>query len=120
MRLAPPAATFNDFAAEEVRPASFGQVVIDLAVVAEDGRNQQRFAQHVLPIQRVTAGVAGEFEDHGAHDGHAVLVGLAGCVEKIGHQAAFEFGEVAHHVHRFLVEEPGDTIRTAAMQATMR
>lgn len=45
-----------------------------MAILRQNGRDQQRITQHILPIQVVTGGVVGKFQDHGPQHRHPRLV----------------------------------------------
>lgn len=118
--LAHPARPGHRAPGEEVGPGALRHVVRHLAVVGEDRRDQQVRAEHVLPFQMRAAGVVRELQEHRAHHRDALRVCGAGSLVQIGHEAQLQPGEQAQDVHGLLVEEPGDPVGGAAVQAAVR
>ena len=108
MPLAMPAGAFLRLAGQQVRPTAGRQVVVNRAVLGEDGSDEERVSEHVLAVQRVTRRIVWKFEHHGAHHGHAFAMGFEGCAPEIRHETALQFREQAEHVARFLVVRPGN------------
>lgn len=57
-------------------PCAFGQIELYPAVLVENRCHEDLAAKYVLFVQEGADGVVLEFEDHGAHDGEAVILGL--------------------------------------------
>ena len=105
-----PLAALHHLVVEDVGPPALWQIVVHVSLFGEDRSHQQALAQQILPVQIRAGDVLGEFQHHGPHHGNAGLVGLHGLGVQIGHQGALQLGELAHHVHRLLVEQPGHPV----------
>ena len=106
--------------ADQLRPAPGRQVVRDIAVFGEYRRHQERLAQHVLPVQERGGWIVWELQQHGPHHRHAVLPHIHGRPIEIGHEAALEVREISDDLDRIIVDQPGDAVRVAAVEAAVR
>ncbi len=114
-----PAPALARLAGEQVRPAAVRKVVLRAAVM-KHRRDQQAVAEHVLAVERATRRIVRELEQHRAQHGLARLAGLHRGSEQVRHEPALEVREMAQHVTRFLVVQPGYAIGRAAVQAAVR
>ena len=114
-----PVAAFDLAAIQQGRPRSVGQIILHFAVLAENRRNEQRIAQHVLAVEHIARRVIRELQHHRAHHRHAVFVRLHRLAVQIRHQAALELGELAADINTLLVKQPRHAVAGRAMQAAV-
>ena len=119
MNLRLPVAALDFAAIQQGRPRSVGQIILHLAVLAENRRNEQRIAQHVLAVEHIARRVIRELQHHRAHHRHAVFMRLHRLAVQVGHQAALELGELAADIHALLVKQPRHAVARRAVQAAV-
>ena len=101
-----PSAANGHSTIQQIGPLALRQVILRQTVLAEDGRDQQPFTQHILAIERFAGKIVREFQHHWPHHGNALFMRFEHCAHQIRHQAAFELRKLPHHFHTFLIEKP--------------